>query len=287
MNRSMAAQFIALLLAAVVGGAAALAQSAASPGTTKTWRPARTIDGQPDIQGLWQTQAGALTVSLEQEAITLLDSDRVGFLDDSRPSARKEKSGIVDPADGKIPLLPAAARKRQELLANYRDPRGNLAYMDPSARCLAAGIPRLNYITPYNGYQFIQTPGYITLFAEWNHEARIVPIDGRPHVGRDIRQWNGDSRGKWEGSTLRIDVTNFNGGAWFDWVTVPSDALHVVERFTIVDADTIDYEATIEDPTVFTKPWKIAFAFTRAKPGYRLFEYACHEGNHFMESAMK
>ncbi len=280
-------RFVVSFILALLGCMAAVAQPATSPATTTAWTPPRTADGQPDIQGMWQTQGGGLTVSLESGAVTLLDSDKVVFADDSKPSPGRGKVGIVDPVDGKIPLQPSAATRRQQIVANYRDPRGNLAYMDPSARCVAAGVPRLNYVTPYNGYQFIQIPGYVVLFAEWNHEARVVPLDGRRHVGANIQLWNGDSRGRWEGNTLRIDVTNFNGKAWLDWVTVPSDALHVIERFTIIDADTINYDATIDDPNAFAKPWKIAFSFTRARAGYRLFEYACHEGNHFMESAMK
>lgn len=281
--RVVAASVVTVVLVAVP----AAAQSSASAADKGTWNPPRTADGQPDIQGMWQTQGGGLTVSVEKDAVTLLDSDRVGYSDVGTGSFTRGRIGIVDPADGKLPLQAWAAAKRQEIAANYRDPRGNLAYMDPSARCIAAGVPRVNYNTPYNGYQFLQIPGYVVLFAEWNHETRIVPVDGRRHVSPAIHLWNGDSRGHWEGHTLIIDVMNFNGKAWFDWLTFHSDALHVVERFTIVNKDTINYEATIEDPKVFTKPWKLAFSFKRADPGYRLFEYACHEGNHFMESAMK
>ena len=279
----VAAMFVALVPVVLP----AAAQPSASFEKKDTYRPARTADGQPDIQGLWQTQGGGFTVSLEKGAVTLLDSDRVGYSDARRPSPAREKIGIVDPADGHIPLQPWAAAKRQEIAGNYRHPKGNLEYMDPSARCITAGVPRINYNTPYNGYQFLQMPGYVVLFAEWNHEARIVPLDGRPHVAADIKLWNGDSRGRWEGNTLVIDVTNFNGKAWFDWLTFHSDALHVIERFTITDRNTIDYEATIEDAKVFTKPWKVAFSFDRAEAGYRLFEYACHEGNHYMDSAMR
>jgi hypothetical protein len=250
------------------------------------WQPARTPDGQPDIQGIWQTQGGNLTVSLERDGVTLLESDRVGFLDEGAARATTPV-GIVDPPDGRVPVQGWAAARRKEIADNYRDPKGNFAVMDPSARCLAAGVPRINYVTPYNGYQFFQVPGYVVLFAEWNHEARIIPLDGRPHLPAGHRQWMGDSRGRWEGATLVVDVTNFNGRAWFDWLTFHSEALHVVERFTVVDAETINYEATIDDPKVFTKPWKVAFPFKRGGRGYRLFEYACHEGNRYMESSMK
>jgi len=281
-------RFVAASLATVVLAAVpAAAQSSSTAAQKGTWTPPRTADGQPDIQGMWQTQGGGLTVTVEKGAVTLLDSDRVGYSDVGTGSPAGGRFGIVEPADGKLPLQPWAAARRQEVAANYMNPRGNFAYMDPSARCVAAGVPRLNYNTPYNGYQFLQIPGYVVLFAEWNHEARIVPIDGRGHVSPAIRLWNGDSRGRWDGNTLIVDTTNFNGKSWFDWLTFHSDALHVVERYTIVNQDTLDYEATIDDPKVFTNPWKLAFSFKRAAPGYRLFEYACHEGNHFMESAMR
>jgi hypothetical protein len=289
---TMTARLRVLLLTVVTCGAGwltpapASAQRAGTP-AKDTWTPARTPDGQPDIQGMWQTQGGNLTVSLEAGAVTLLESDRVGFFDPGSARAGGRPIGIVDPPDGKIPLQPWAVARRQEIADNYRDPKGNLGYMDPSARCLGAGVPRLNYVTPYNGYQFIQVPGYVVLFAEWNHEVRIVPLGDRPHLSPEHRFWNGDSRGRWEGTTLVIDVTNFNGKAWFDWLTFHSDALHVVERFTIVDAETIHYEATIDDPKVFTRPWNVAFPFKRGAPEYRLFEYACHEGNRYMRSAMR
>ena len=243
------------------------ASAQASAGSAKgRWQPARTPDGQPDIQGVWQTQAGGLTVSLEKDGVELLESDRVGFTDDG--SARgTSRVGIVDPPDGRVPVQGWAAARRREIAENYRDPKGNMNYMDPSARCLAAGVPRINYVTPYNGYQFLQVPGYVVLFAEWNHEARIIPIDGRPHLPASQRLWMGDSRGRWEGTTLVVDVTNFNGRTWFDWLTFHSEALHVVERFAFVDAETINYEATIEDPKVFTKPWTVAFQFKRGAPG--------------------
>lgn len=286
----MANQFLVPIVAQAIAVGLMLAPVAAQVLTSapkEAWTPPRTPDGQPDIQGLWQTQGGSLTVSLEKGAVSLLDSDRVGFSDAARPSSRASLIGIVDPSDGKIPLQPWAATRRKEIADNYRDSNGNLAYIDPSARCLGAGVPRINYVTPYNGYQFLQIPGHIVLFAEWNHEARIIPLDGRPHVASNIRLWMGDSRGRWEGNTLVVDATNFNGKAWFDWLTFHSDALRVVERFTIVDSDTINYEATLEDPKVFTSPWKVAFPFRRAEPGYRLFEYACHEGNHFMENVIR
>ena len=275
----------ALMLATLLDPAAALAQT--SGAAARSWTPQRHADGQPDIQGLWQTLGGGMTVTLEKGSVDLLESDRVGFQDALQSLKKPIPVGIVDPPDGKIPLQPWAEARRKEIAANYRDPKGNVAYMDPSARCLGAGVPRINYVTPYNGYQFIQTPGHVVLYAEWNHEARIIPVDGRPHLRGTLRQWMGDSRGRWEGNTLVVEVTNFNGRAWMDWLTFHSEALRITERFTLIDAETIGYEATIDDPKVFTKPWKVALGFRRADPHYRLFEYACHEGNRYLESAMK
>jgi len=119
------------------------------------------------------------------------------------------------------------------------------------------------------------------VFTEYVHSYRIIPTDGRRHVGEPIRLLQGDSRGHWEGNTLVVNVTNINAEMWFDWVgNFYSDAVHVVERFTLVDADTMHYEATIEDPHVYTRPWKVAFGVTRRQePGYEPIEEACREGD--------
>jgi hypothetical protein len=183
-----------------------------------------------------------------------------------------------------------------------------LEYIDPVARCLPAGVPRVMYVTPYNGYQFIQTPGYVVMIAEWNHTYRIIPVDGRPHLPAGLKLWMGDSRGRWEGNTLVVTTTNTNGKAWFQIIGgFVSDAVRVVERFTIVDKGTIGYEVTIDDPKVFTRPWTMAGRFISAvadKPAtldgvalggafmdtpqqnYELYEYACHEGNRSMDAIL-
>jgi hypothetical protein len=123
-------------------------------------------------------------------------------------------------------------------------------------------------------------PGKVILTYEFNHAYRVIPVDGTPHIAENIKLWMGDSRGRWEGNTLVVDVTNHNDRTWFDLVgSFHSDALQVVERYTIVDPDRIDYQATITDPKVFTQPWTIAFSLTRNKqPGFEHLEMACHEG---------
>jgi hypothetical protein len=144
-----------------------------------------------------------------------------------------------------------------------------------------------------SGYQILQSPGYVAIVYEMIHEARIIPLEGRPHLGSGFRLWNGDSRGHWEGNTLVVDITNYNdkGSVATNIATqrvraIPqSEDLHVVERFTRVDENTINYEATIEDPKVFTSPWKVAMPLHR-EPEYQMFEYACHEGNHAVPNTL-
>ncbi|HIN11161.1 MAG TPA: hypothetical protein EYM63_06035 [Acidobacteria bacterium] len=184
---------------------------------------------------------------------------------------------IVDPQDGRIPYQPWAAAKRREHLVNMETPT-KLEHIEPEDRCLLLGAPRSNY---RGDLQIRQAPGHVVILYEWVHAYRVIPTDGRPHVGEDIHLYNGDSRGHWEGDTLVVDVTNFDDSVWLDsHGSFYSEALHVVERWTLVDPDTINYEATIEDPIVFTRPWKMTFAITRIKQeGYEFFEEACYEGN--------
>ena len=128
--------------------------------------------------------------------------------------------------------------------------------------------------------QIHQIPGHVVILHEWDHAYRVIPLNGRPHVARDIKLYNGDSRGHWEGETLVVDVTNFNDKVWLDsHGSFYSEALHVVERWTLVNPDTIKYEATLEDPNVFTRPWTITFTLSRKQEQeYEFFEEACHEG---------
>jgi hypothetical protein len=142
-----------------------------------------------------------------------------------------------------------------------------------------------------NVYQILQAPGYVAIISEMIHEMRVVPLDGRPFS--NIRQWNGESRGHWEGNTLVVETANYNNKGWIATNVasgrikgIPqSDALHVIERFTRADADTIQYEITIDDPNVYTSPWKVAFPFYR-DPSAQIFEYACHEGNYAMSNML-
>jgi hypothetical protein len=183
---------------------------------------------------------------------------------------------IVDPADGKIPALTPAAQRRQAEAG--RHPPAGPEDLNNVMRCTSYGVPRLggNYgAGPLSYYLILQTPGYVALFMEAIHEARIIPLDGRPHLPQHIRQLNGDSRGRWEGNTLVVDTTNFSPESNF---MGSAENLHLVERFTRVAGDTINYEITLDDPTTWTKPWTAMIPLKQAQAP--LYEFACHEGNY-------
>jgi hypothetical protein len=186
---------------------------------------------------------------------------------------------IVDPPDGKVPYQPWAAAIKQERFKKIHDP--NPAVRDPvSAHCFLAGVPRIQYDVAPPTFQILQVPGSVLLLFERQHAYRIIPLDGRPHVPANLKLWMGDSRGRWEGNTLVVDVTNHNDRPWLDWAgNFHSDALHVVERWTLVSPDKLTYEATIEDPRAYSKPWKLALIYARNKQeGYEQMEDSCYEG---------
>lgn len=224
----------------------------------KSFKPPRTSAGQPDLQGLWEA-----STTTGGQSIEAYPRDSFGF--------RATTSMVVEPADGKVPYQPWAVAERKENLDRYTDPYG---------MCFPAGVPRQMYL--FRTRSIVQRSGDVTIVNEaGGHIYRVIPTDGRPHLGKEIKLWMGDSRGRWEGNTLVVDVTNFTDKTWFDVLAnFHSDAMHVVERFTLVDGDTIHYEATIDDPKVYTRPWKLAFPLVRNKePGYEQMEEACHEGN--------
>jgi hypothetical protein len=221
---------------------------------TKTFNPPRTPDGRPDMQGYWE------------RAFTSQDVEEhgAGFGVQAGPSL------VVDTPDRKIPYQPWALEFRKNIVDRF---------ISPLARCFPPGVPR-DAIAPA-AHQIVQTPGYVLHLLEYSHSYRIIPTTGEPQVGSVIRLWQGNSRGRWEGNTLVVDVINTNGLAWLDNAgNFFSDALHVVERFTLIDRDTIHYEARLDDPRVYTRPWTMVSALTRNKePGFEVWEQACHEGN--------
>ena len=281
------------------------------------WMPPRTSDGQPDIQGVWTNfdptpfeapsevdldrlallarwfpgtnQPPSTPASVDPNAVREVS----GFVDGpgSAPRNPRRRSMVVDPPNGRIPVREEAVTVRNNKLINLTDTWMNHT---PWERCITRGVPGGIFPPGYGaGYRVLQTPGYVVIVYEMIHEARIIPLDGRPHISDSVRQWNGDSRGRWEGNTLVVEVTNYNdkGAIATNIATrgargLPrSEALHVVERFTVADAGTINYEVTVEDPDVYTASWKVAMPLNRDTT-YDLFDYACHEGNYGLENSL-
>ncbi len=263
--------------------------------------PLRTPWGDPDFRGHWVAGTSAPMENPIDEAQQLTEEEwrlypTAQFFPDHEAAPgikRMTRTMIVDPPDGRIPLQDWAVEKRVEIMAN----QDKLEMLDPRVKCLPAAVPRGNLPVNYNSYQIVQTPDAVIILYEWNHHTRYIPLDGSDHVAPEIRLGMGDSRGRWEGDTLVVDVTNFTDNTWVVGHGAPPEGapataittghgvfhstdLHVVERYRLADADTISYEATITDPQVFTQPWTIAYdAFNRAPEGHILYEYACHEGN--------
>jgi hypothetical protein len=219
---------------------------------------------------------------------------RVGWGERPRRPAR-QTSLIVDPPNGKLPPLTPEGRRRQSQIKQTaispQTPPASWKDFDFYIRCISRGVAGSILPSSYdNGTQILQAPGFVTILHEKIHEARIIPLDERPHVGTGIRGYLGDSRGHFEGNTLVVETTNFlddttsigrNGGN----AVSTSDALRLIERFTRVDADTMNYELTVDDPKIFSAPWKVAFPITQ-ESGYELFEYTCHETNYSMTNIL-
>jgi hypothetical protein len=208
------------------------------------------------------------------------------WLERGRTSRRT--SLVVDPPDGRIPsMTPDAARR---IAATPRGSFGGRSLDGPEDfatwdRCITRGMPGAIFPTVYNANtRIIQGPGYVAITYEMIHDTRVIPTDRRPHVGSAVQQYFGDSSGRWDGDTLVVDVTNFTRKTNYRG---SSDALHLTERFKRIDAHTLRYEVTFDDPQTWARPWTAALDLT-AQAG-RMFEYACHEGNygllHMLQSA--
>jgi hypothetical protein len=213
----------------------------------------RLPDGKPDLSGHYQSDGGGANYGLEKHPQDFLTPGGRGV--------------VIDPPDGKLPMLPWAVAEQKDRVTPER------GYDDPTAHCFVAGVPRSMYVP--SPMHILQPPGYVVILHE-RMSWRVIPLDGRPHLPDTIRLWQGDSVGRWEGDTLVIDTTNANGKTWLNEVgEIVSHAETVVERLTPVDADTINYEATVTDPLVYSRPWTIAFPLNRQDD--ELLEVACHE----------
>ena len=295
--------------------------NAQTPPAKSGWALARTPDGQPDLQGIWtnatitplerppalagkasltDAEAAALEKRTADQRVAL---DRFGSLESgsynqfwydagTKVLSTRQTSLVVDPPDGRVPVRPSAEARRDDYAARSSD---SYEFMSVWDRCITRGVPGGMFPAGYNNaYQIIQTPGYVVIAYEMIHDARIIPIDNRPPLPAHLQFWMGDSRGHWDGDTLVIETRNFNNQGWITTSAasgrikgIPhTDKLHVVERLKRVGKDMISYSATIEDPDIYTRPWTIAFPLS-ADPEYRIYEYACHEGNYAIENILR
>jgi len=279
-----------------------------------TWTTVRTPWGHPDLRGIWDFQsvtplerpaefagrdvlAAEEAAQLERKALENLNADRRdgGAQADlaraynevwygRKPVSNTRTSLVVDPADGKVPPLTEEGQRLVAQIRNRRGDQGSVAWtdqLDSYTRCISRVMPRLpqNY---NSGTQIFQAPDYVILQYE-QFDRRVIPLDGRPHLDKRVRQWNGDSRGHWEGNTLVVDTTNFSDKQEFRGI--PQGSLHLIERFTRVDDKTLNYEATIDDLTMWTRRWTFQLPWQK-DDSYQMFEYACHEGNYGMEGIL-
>ena len=239
------------------------------PPAPKPWPPARLPDGQPDVQGIYAAMAGG-SVSLSNPISGGADLQRRITGKDIRVPSR-----IIDPPDGLVPYQPWAAARQKQQESVYDKPT-KPEDIDPQHRCLVSGIPRLYTIVP--ALKIIQIPGSVVFVWDEYHAYRVIPLDNRPHLAPNVKLWMGDAHGRWEGNTLIVDTANVRGARLSYTGDFYSENAHIVERITFVDADTMNYEATVEDPTVFTRPWTLRVVHKR-RPTEEVWESACWEGN--------
>jgi hypothetical protein len=308
---------VGLLAPALVAGQTQPTAAKAKTSVAKTWVPPRAPDGHPDLHGIWsfatitplerpselagqQVLTDEQAAEFEKRTLERTNADRrdggtqadvnrayndFWYDRGTKVVGTKKTSLIVDPPDGRVPPFTAEGQKRAQARAELRSRRGPAD--DPEDRSLSERcIMGFNSGPPMvpGGYnqnvQLLQTHDYVVIHNEMIHSARIVPMDGRPHG--NVRQLVGDSRGRWEGDTLVVDTTNLTDETNFRGST---GKLHLVERFTPVDADTLLYEFTVDDPATWAKPWTAQIPMTRtAGP---IFEYACHEGNYGLEGILR
>jgi len=278
-------------------GIAAVAGGVTVAISADTWKQGRTPDGQPDIQGIWlnfdSTPFEAPDPKAPARAAGAADGTGPApeFADHNHRVSQRRPSMVVDPPDGRVPVMKWAEDRRDYDLEHIPDAP---EHETPWVRCITRGHPAGMFPAGYNNaYQIIQIPGYVVIAFEMIHETRIIPIDGRPRLNERIRQWNGEPRGRWDGNTLVVESTNYNSKSSIATSAatgrirgIPqTDAMHVVERFTRVDENTIDYSVTITDPKVYTKPWTVRLPLNR-DDSYQMFEYSCQEGNYALPNAL-
>ena len=319
MNRRLLMLLIAVTLLPLSSDL--LGQAQTQSRGAKPYSPPKTPWGDPDLQGIWPSTEmigvplqrpanfGTRNVLTEEEfaqreaqAKRTSEADSEQFVKEGatvginppshwidRGKPNRQASLVVDPPDGRIPPLTPEAQQRVAARAAARQMSGPAdSWEDRSLyeRCITRGILGLLPVIYNNGTQIIQGPGYVAFTYEMIHEARLIPLDGRPHAGSSIRTYMGNSRGRWEGNTLVIETTNFLPEKTAVGGTPTSDNFRLIERLTRVNANTLQYEATIHDEKTWTRPWTLSLPLTKDDSGFPVFEYACHEGNYALEGIL-
>lgn len=239
------------------------------PKEDPNFKPSRTPDGQPNIEGQWVQASDIITYSIEDPEAERAEHVALGG---QRPMIGRP---IIDPPDGKIPYQPWALKFAAFLHEQHLKP-SKPEYLDPVSRGFQEGLPRINYQGAFHIQQF---PNTVLITYDYHHSYRVIPLDNRPHLPANVKLWMGDSRGRWENNTLVIDVANNNDQTWLDIVgAFHSEALHLVERWSITAPDHIVYIVTVEDPKVYTQPWKLRVDYRR-QPVDEQWESAVWEGN--------
>lgn len=278
----------------------------------------RTPWGDPDLQGMWPSgvlvsvpferaeELGTRAVYTEQEyseraEIRAQNSARYARSGTGAPphwsevgQPPRQASLVVDPADGRLPPMTADGTRRAEEWRTKSAP--TYAYAGPEDlrpydRCISRGVLGSAFPNIYSSVTWIlQIPGFVIISHEMIHETRVIPLDGRSHINAGIRQWMGNSRGRWDGDTLVVETTNFNGRtgshARNGDGNPTSTALRLVERIRLLDADTLEYRVSVDDPETWTQPWSVAFPLRR-DDDYVIFEYACHEANYALGNMLR
>lgn len=307
----VAALFVVLVVMVLV--------PALQPGLAgQVWQTPRTSWGHADLSGTWSTatitpleRPAELAGKASFTAAEAADYERVvvertnrdqrpgdaaadvaraynDFWWDSgtRVVPTRRTSLVVDPPDGRVPALTTAAQQRQAALAEARQLRGPADHPEDRnlwERCLTRGLPTAMLPQVYNNnYQIVQTTDHVVILAEMIHDARVIPLDGRPHLPAHLRAWMGDSVGRWDGDTLVVETTNFTDQTNYRGST---DQLRLVERFTRTAQDILTYQVTVHDPSTFTQPWTIELPVRRSDG--EIYEYACHEANYGLEGILR
>ncbi len=307
----VAALFVVLVVMVLV--------PALQPGLAgQVWQTPRTSWGHADLSGTWSTAtitplerpaelAGKASFTAAEaadyERVVVERTNRDQRPDDAaadvarayndfwwdsgtRVVPTRRTSLVVDPPDGRVPALTTAAQQRQAALAEARQLRGPADHPEDRnlwERCLTRGLPTAMLPQVYNNnYQIVQTTDHVVILAEMIHDARVIPLDGRPHLPAHLRAWMGDSVGRWDGDTLVVETTNFTDKTNYRGAT---DQLRLVERFTRTAQDILTYRVTVHDPSTFTQPWTIELPVRRSDG--EIYEYACHEANYGLEGILR